>query len=64
MDKSDLPRMAYRIPEVVKIIGISRAAVYRELKERRLHAIKVGNSTLITAEALKKWLTSLGSVAR
>jgi hypothetical protein len=38
---------------------MSHAALYRELSEGRLHAVKRGKSTLITAEELERYMASL-----
>jgi len=62
MSDSSPKKMAYRIPEVVKIVGISRASIYREIRDRRLPAVKAGKATLITAHALEQWLSSLTPV--
>jgi excisionase family DNA binding protein len=64
MSDSGTKKMAYRIPEVVKIVGISRASVYREIRERRLSAVKAGSATLVTAVALQQWLSRLTPVGQ
>lgn len=63
MSDSGPKKIAYRIPEVVKIVGISRASVYREIRDRRLPAVKAGKATLITALALEEWLSNLRPLA-
>jgi predicted site-specific integrase-resolvase len=39
--------------------NISNTTLYKEIKEGRLIALKVGRRTIITAEAERNWLASL-----
>jgi hypothetical protein len=53
------PKRSFRIDEFAARNSISRAQVYIELKEGRLHARKVGSATLITIEDENAWLGAL-----
>jgi excisionase family DNA binding protein len=49
-------RLAYSIKEVRKLVGLSTATIYRDIKEGRLHTKKLGGRTLILAKDLDAWL--------
>lgn len=44
-----MERKAYRVNEVVSILGIGRTTIYRLINDGVLNRIKVGASTLIPA---------------
>jgi hypothetical protein len=54
-----LPRSAFTISDIVKMSGISRASVYRELKAGRLKAHKFGSRTLIFPEHWQEFRDNL-----
>jgi excisionase family DNA binding protein len=47
------------ITDSARELGISRAQVYRELREGRLKAVHIGKRTLITRKALEEYIASL-----
>jgi excisionase family DNA binding protein len=49
----------YSIPEFVATFGVSRSAVYREIRDGRLKAVKVGRRTMIRATDANAWLRRL-----
>jgi excisionase family DNA binding protein len=51
----------YTIPEFVATFGVSRSAVYREIRDGRLKAVKVGRRTMIRATDADAWLGRLES---
>lgn len=59
MYAQDLPPLAYRIPQVVKVSGLSRTAIYEDIAAGILIATKRGSRTIILAEHLKAYLAAL-----
>lgn len=51
----------YSISETIKIIGLGRTALYKEIKNGNLAVKKYGSRTLITAEAIDNFINSLPS---
>jgi excisionase family DNA binding protein len=47
------------IPDAVKASGASRTSIYEALRQGKLTALKHGKRTLIPADALKAWLSSM-----
>ncbi len=56
-------RQAYRVKEVVKLIGLSRVKVFQLLRDGRLRSIKVDASRLIPASALSEFLEQRTAIA-
>ena len=56
--KNTMEKLAYTIPEAIKVTGIGRTTIYSMLQDGRLKGIKNGRRTLITAEALKELIAS------
>lgn len=57
----ELPRsepISVRIPEAVRLTGLSRSRVYELMKSGDIEFVKVGNSTLILMESLRAFLDS------
>ena len=54
-----LPPSAYTINDVVRMGGMSRATVFREMRAGRLKARKLGARTLILASDWRDYLDSL-----
>lgn len=52
-------KLTYTIKELAAGVGISKSTIYASLKAGTLHAVKLGNRTLITAEAVRTWLRSM-----
>ena len=53
--------LSYSISEATKVAGVGRTCLYQEINEGRLRAVKRGRRTLILAQDLRAWLTSLPS---
>ena len=49
-------RLAYRVPEVCRMMGISRATFYRRVATGELSIKKLGGVTLVTRESLERWV--------
>lgn len=54
-----LPKLAYSIAEFCELVGLGRTGAFKEIRERRLRAVKVGRRTLIPVAEVKAWLDSL-----
>ena len=52
-------RMAYRVPEVAKLIGVSVEHVTRAIERRELKAVHMGSALLVLAGDLERYLASL-----
>jgi excisionase family DNA binding protein len=50
---------AYRPAQAAQRLGISRSTLYEELRTGRLHARKIGNATVITADEIDRYLATL-----
>ncbi len=57
MNKPDpLPQLRYEIPEVAKILRISRATLYGRIREGRITPHKDGRRTFITSKELQRYV--------
>lgn len=54
--------LALTITEAAKLAGLSRSAIYQEIRAGRLRAVKRGRSTRILMEDIKAYLASLPSL--
>jgi len=52
-------KLAYTIKELAAALGISKSTIYAALKDEKLQAVKLGNSTLIMAEVVREWVRSM-----
>ncbi len=59
MSVSHIAPIALPISEAVALSGMSRSAVYRELAEGNLRAVKQGTRTLVLVESIRTYLASL-----
>lgn len=57
-------KLAYSIPEVRKLTGISRTSLYAAIKKKTLRARKCGARTLICVEDLQEFLKGLPAAGR
>ena len=57
-------RRAFTVEAFGETYGVGRTTTYQEIREGRLKAVKVGNRTLIPADAAEAWLASLPTLAR
>lgn len=53
---SRLEPISIRIPEAVRLTGISRSRIYELLGSGDIEYAKVGNSTLILVESLRRFI--------
>ena len=54
----------YKIPEVMAMLSISRAALYQEMRAGRLRKLKRGRSTFVTAGAIADYVGLLESESK
>ncbi|MGD9816385.1 MAG: helix-turn-helix domain-containing protein [Hyphomonadaceae bacterium] len=52
-------KLAFTLKEAATALGVSKSTLYKALADGKLSAIKLGNRTLIPAEALKAWIASM-----
>ncbi|HYD86793.1 MAG TPA: helix-turn-helix domain-containing protein [Vitreimonas sp.] len=57
--RASTERELWPIPEFCRAFGRSKTFVYDALAAGDLDGVKVGRSTLITAESVKRWRDSL-----
>ena len=48
--------ISVRIPEAVRLTGLSRSRIYELMKSGDIHFAKVGTSTLILVESLRDFV--------
>ena len=59
MSKSEyMERNCFSVKEFCYRNGIGRTTAYKEMKEGRLHPMKVGKRTLISLEEEARWFAS------
>jgi len=53
-------KQAYRISELVQLIGVSRSTIYRLIKENKFpRPLKIGKISLWAKEDIERWLKEL-----
>lgn len=52
-------RHLYRIPEAMRLLSLSRSAIYEQLRAGRLHSVKQGRTRLIPATAIHNYIQTL-----
>lgn len=52
-------KIAYTIKELAAALGISKSTIYAALSDGKLEAVKLGNRTLIMADAVREWVRSM-----
>jgi len=55
--------MLYKISDAVRLLRLSRAFVYRQIKAGRIRTVKEGSATRITAAALADYVSLLEAEA-
>jgi hypothetical protein len=51
--------LLYKVADAVSVLRMSRAFIYRQIKEGRLRTVKEGGATFITAGALADYVALL-----
>jgi excisionase family DNA binding protein len=57
-----IQKMAFSVDEAAMRAGLGRDAIYSAVREGKLEAKKMGRRTLVTADALRRYLDSLPSL--
>jgi excisionase family DNA binding protein len=52
-------RLAYPVNEAAFLVGISRATFYKEIQRGAVKIIKIGASTRVPADELRRYIESL-----
>ena len=53
----------YRIPEAMRLLGLSRSVIYKLIGSGRLRSVKEGTARLIPAEAIAEYVALLEAEA-
>ncbi|WP_267359293.1 MULTISPECIES: excisionase family DNA-binding protein [unclassified Methylobacterium] len=61
--RASTEKLCFTVPETCFSTGLSRSTIYLLLQEKKLRSIKVGNRTLIPADSLRGYLSSLETEA-
>jgi excisionase family DNA binding protein len=56
--RTRLEPISVRIPEAVRLTGLSRSRLYELMKSGDIEFAKVGSSTLILVDSLRRFITS------
>lgn len=51
-------KLTYSLKEAAAAIGVGKSTLYKALSDKRLTAVKLGNRTLIPADALRAWMST------
>lgn len=54
----------YRVPEVMRLLSLSRSVIYNQIRLGRLRSVKEGNARLISAEAIAEYVALLEAEAK
>lgn len=55
-------KLAYTLKEASAALGIGKTTLYEAIAAGQLRAVKLGNRTLIMAEALREWMATWPAV--
>ena len=55
----DAPRLAYRVLEFFRLVGIGKTKGYEEIRNGRLHVVKCGRRTLVTQKSAAEFIAHL-----
>ena len=54
----------YRVKEAMRLLGLSRTVIYEQLRAGRLRSVQQGRARLITADAIRDYITLLENEAK
>jgi excisionase family DNA binding protein len=52
-------KLTYTLKQAATALGVGKTTLYKAISEGSLHAVKLGNRTLLPAEALRNWINAL-----
>lgn len=58
-EKVEIQPLAYSIEDAAKLLGLSRATIYRLLRDKRIKAVKSGHRLLFRRADLEAYLANL-----
>lgn len=61
---NDNSRQLYRIPDVMRLLSLSRSVIYEQIRSGRLRSVTQGRSRLIPASAIAEYVALLEAEAR
>jgi excisionase family DNA binding protein len=64
MDQQNDELRLYRVKEVMSMLGLSKTVIYEQLRAGRLCSVRQGRARLITASAIRDYITLLESEAQ
>lgn len=53
----------YRVPEVMRLLSMSRSVIYNQIRAGRLRSVKEGSARLIPADAIAEYVALLEAEA-
>jgi excisionase family DNA binding protein len=53
----------YRVPEVMRLLSMSRSVIYQQIRSGRLRSVKEGKTRLIPADAITDYVALLEAEA-
>jgi excisionase family DNA binding protein len=56
-------QLLYRIPQVMRMLNMSRSIIFEQLRSGRLRSVRQGRARLIPASAIAEYITLLESEA-
>lgn len=54
--ETDLPKLAFSVEDAARVLGVGRTKIFSEISEGRMLSFKSGGRTLISLNALHKWI--------
>ena len=59
LDSSEDPQLLYRIPQVMRMLSMSRSVIFEQLRSGRLRSVRQGRTRLIPASAVTEYIKLL-----
>ena len=59
VEGSAIPQALYRVPDAVRVLGLSRSVVYDLIRLGRLRTVKEGRTRLVPASAIADYVALL-----
>jgi len=58
-DSGDDAQLLYRIPQVMRMLNMSRSVIFEQLRSGRLRSVRQGRARLIPASAITEYIALL-----
>ncbi|MFE0696606.1 helix-turn-helix domain-containing protein [Streptomyces sp. NPDC058869] len=59
LERPAIPQALYRVPDAVRLLGLSRSVVYDLIRVGRLRTVKEGRTRLVPASAIADYVALL-----